>query len=61
LNLGVIPAGTGNGLAFSLEINHFAATRNIIKGFNRPMDLNRVKQEGLDIWSFLSLQWALVR
>jgi diacylglycerol kinase family enzyme len=61
LTLGVIPAGTGNGLAFSLQVNHFGAARNIIKGYNRPMDLNRVKQDNLDLWSFLSVQWALVR
>jgi len=60
LVLGVIPAGTGNGLAFSLQLNHFSAIRNIIKGYSRPMDLNRVKQKNLDEWSFLYVQWALV-
>ena len=60
--LGVIPCGTGNGLAVSFGVRDaVAATLCVIKGHHIPLDLMSARQEGRDIaWSFLMFAWGLV-
>ena len=66
LPLGIIPAGTGNGLAKSLsELRHEAydplnAAFSIAKGKQQKLDLIKVKQKNKQYYSFLSLAWGLI-
>lgn len=68
--LGIIPAGSGNGLARSLaHINKekydkgqaFASVLNLVSGRTKPMDLTRVRtQSGRTYYSFLSIGWGFL-
>ena len=66
LPLGIIPAGTGNGLAKSLlELRQEAydplnAAFLIAKGKQQKLDLIKVKQNNKQYYSFLSLAWGLI-
>lgn len=66
--VGVIPGGSGNGLAHS--INHYigenttnpilASTLNIVRGKVVPMDLVKVQMRNDTVYSFLSIGWGLL-
>ncbi|WOL18089.1 hypothetical protein Cni_G26882 [Canna indica] len=64
--LGVIPAGTGNGMAKSLldSVGDFCsvpnATFSIIRGHKRSLDVATVMQDEKKFFSVLSLTWGLV-
>ena len=64
--IGVIPAGTGNGLVKTLlEISGQAydpigAAFLIARGQQRPLDLVMIEQEGRRYYSALSLSWAFI-
>jgi diacylglycerol kinase family enzyme len=60
--MAVIPAGTGNAMARSLQLpDAVAATLNLLKGQPRPLDLMSVRQEGEPlVWSFLLFMWGLI-
>ncbi|WPL19190.1 Diacylglycerol kinase [Thiorhodovibrio winogradskyi] len=64
--IGVIPAGTGSGLAKTLlEIagepyDAVSAAFLIAKGKQRPLDLALVQQNEQSYYSFLSLGWAII-
>ncbi|KAG0477227.1 hypothetical protein HPP92_013631 [Vanilla planifolia] len=66
LPLGIIPAGTGNGLAKSLldavgemySIEH--ATFSIIRGHKRSLDVTTVLQGETKFFSILMLTWGLI-
>ena len=66
LPMGIIPAGTGNGLAKSLlelqkeAYDPFNAAFLIAKGKQQSLDLIKVKQNNREYYSFLSLAWGLV-
>ena len=52
---GIIPAGSGNAMARSIQTpDAISATWNILKGQARPLDLMSVRQEGEKLlWSHL--------
>ena len=63
--IGIVPGGSGNGLARSLShLNHETfdcqtSALNIVSGNYQPMDLLRVKIDGKkEVYSFLSIGWA---
>jgi len=64
--IGIIPAGTGNGLGKTiLEISQESydpmnAAFIIAKGHCQPINLGIVKQDGQHYYSILSLAWALI-
>ncbi|CAL9077229.1 unnamed protein product [Musa acuminata var. zebrina] len=64
--LGVIPAGTGNGMAKSLldaagEVYSVSnATFSIIRGYRRTLDVVTISQEKTKFFSVLMLTWGLV-
>ena len=66
LPIGIIPAGTGNGLAKSLlelrgeTYDPLNAAFSIAKGKQQSLDLIKVKQNDKQYYSFLSLAWGLV-
>lgn len=61
LPLGIVPAGSGNGIAASLGTpNAVAAALAIIKGHMRPVDILRTTQNGKAFYGFLSLTWAMI-
>lgn len=61
LPLGIIPAGSGNGIAASLGTpNAVSAALAIIKGHMRPVDILRTTQNGKSLYGFLSLTWAMI-
>lgn len=63
---GIIPGGSGNGLAASLGIlDPAVAAAAICMGVSRPVDLTAVRQYGDDgvvkvWWSILMLTWGLI-
>jgi len=59
--LGIIPGGSGNGLAWSLgAVDAVTAAFFIIKGKTRPMDLFVVMRgDGRLTYGFLSVSWAI--
>jgi sphingosine kinase len=63
---GIIPAGSGNGLASSLGIlDPAVAAAAICKGVARPADLAAVRQRAADgavttWWSILMMTWGLI-
>eukprot|EP01133_Synstelium_polycarpum_P016003 gene16003-19041_t len=61
VNISLIPAGTGNGVACSLGLaDPMASALATIRGQSRPMDVS-VIQQGNQKWaSILSLTWGLV-
>eukprot|EP01018_Ginkgo_biloba_P022428 Gb_00257 [translate_table: standard] len=64
--LGIIPAGTGNGMAKSLmdaadeSCNAANATFAVIKGHKRPLDVATVVQGQARFFSVLMLTWGLI-
>ncbi|KAK1260891.1 Sphingosine kinase 2 [Acorus gramineus] len=66
LPLGIVPAGTGNGMAKSLldEVNDSCSVSNavfaIIRGHKRPLDVATVLQDRIRFFSVLMLTWGLV-
>ncbi len=68
--IGIIPAGTGNGLAKTLlEISGepddpvsaaFLITKAIAQGKYRPLDLAKIEQNGQNYYSFLSFSWGII-
>uniref|UniRef100_A0A0A9WQ72 Sphingosine kinase 1 n=4 Tax=Lygus hesperus TaxID=30085 RepID=A0A0A9WQ72_LYGHE len=69
LKLGVIPCGSGNGLAksvsyaFSEPYDHspiLVSTLNVVRGMSTPLDLVRVETENQILFSFLSIGWGLL-
>ncbi|KAJ1911824.1 hypothetical protein H4219_005816 [Mycoemilia scoparia] len=60
--LAIIPAGSGNGLAKSIECTYpEAATIAIIKGNTKPMDIMSVSfSSGVVKYCFLSVTWGII-
>ncbi|KAK4794116.1 hypothetical protein SAY86_012110 [Trapa natans] len=64
--LGMIPAGTGNGMVKSLldsvgqPCKAFYATLAIIRGHKRPLDVATISQEDKKFFSVLMLAWGLI-
>jgi diacylglycerol kinase family enzyme len=59
--IGIIPAGTGNGLGASAGIfSPEEAVFTISRGFYRSLDMAQVWQGEKVYWSFLSLSWAII-
>lgn len=58
--VGIIPGGTGNALAESLEMNVITSVLTAIKGYTRPIDLCRVTQGSQHYWSFLGIHWGYI-
>ncbi|XP_054287468.1 sphingosine kinase 2-like isoform X2 [Macrosteles quadrilineatus] len=69
LKLGIIPCGSGNGLAktishqFNEPYDHspvLVSALNVVRGFTTPMDLVRVQTPSQTMFSFLSVGWGLL-
>ncbi|KJE88409.1 diacylglycerol kinase, partial [Capsaspora owczarzaki ATCC 30864] len=62
LPVGIIPCGSGNGLAKSLEIRDIpSATLAAIKGHTRPLDVMACHQPGIGLrYAFLGIYWGLI-
>ena len=64
--IGIIPAGTGNGLCKTLldisgePYNPISAAFIIAKGKTRSLDLIKIQQNNSHYYSFLSLSWGLI-
>lgn len=68
--IGIIPAGTGNGLAKTLlEISGepedpvsaaFLIVKSIAQGKYRPLDIAKIEQNGQIYYSFLSFSWGII-
>lgn len=65
--VGVIPCGSGNGLAKSVAVDDtydnnpvLFSTLNILKGNSTPLDLVRVETRSKIMYSFLSIGWGLL-
>jgi hypothetical protein len=60
--VGIIPGGTGNGLAKSLDTSKIEiAVLNMIRGKSSNMDLFAFSQEGeKPLYGFLEVLWALI-
>eukprot|EP00026_Physarum_polycephalum_P005330 Phypoly_transcript_05362.p1 GENE.Phypoly_transcript_05362~~Phypoly_transcript_05362.p1 ORF type:complete len:627 (+),score=83.49 Phypoly_transcript_05362:27-1883(+) len=59
--LGIIPAGSGNGLAAALGgATPTEAAFAVIKGPARPFDVLRTTQNGVSLYGFLTLTWAMI-
>ncbi|MED6145147.1 Sphingosine kinase 1 [Stylosanthes scabra] len=64
--IGVVPAGTGNGMAKSLldSVGETCAVANavlaIIRGHKRSLDVATIKQGGIRYFSVLMLAWGLI-
>ncbi|XP_063243589.1 sphingosine kinase 1-like [Bacillus rossius redtenbacheri] len=67
--IGVIPGGSGNGLAKSISYANdepydqnpvLISSLNIVKGKPRPMDLVRVETKTQIMFSFLSVGWGFI-
>lgn len=68
--IGIIPAGTGNGLAKTLlEISGepddpvseaFLIAKAIAQGKYRPLDIAKIEQNGQIYYSFLSFSWGII-
>ena len=66
--VGVIPGGSGNGLAHSINFYVgetsanpiLASTLNIVRGRTVPMDLVNVEMRKETVYSFLSIGWGLL-
>jgi len=57
--LGIIPAGSGNGLAASLGVpNPLSSTFSIISGATHPVDVFSVLQDTRRFYGMLSITWA---
>jgi len=59
--LGIIPAGSGNGMAMSLDIQHITtAVHAVIKGHTRRTDIMACSQEGRPtLYAHLVVMWGL--
>ncbi|XP_055689294.1 sphingosine kinase 2 [Lutzomyia longipalpis] len=69
VNVGVIPCGSGNGLARSIAHIYgepyepkpvLGATLTVIRGRSTTMDLVRVETKSQIMYSFLSIGWGLI-
>lgn len=69
IKLGIIPCGSGNGLAKSIShaFNEpydqnpvLVSTLNIVRGISTPLDLVRVETKNQVMYSFLSIGWGLI-
>ncbi|XP_049862628.1 sphingosine kinase 2-like isoform X1 [Schistocerca gregaria] len=69
IGIGIIPCGSGNGLAKTIAYIHeepfdqnpvLISTLNIIKAKKVPMDLVRVETKSQIMFSFLSVGWGLL-
>lgn len=66
--VGVIPGGSGNGLAHSVNFYVgentanpiLSSTLNIVRGRITPMDLIKVEMKNETVYSFLSIGWGLL-
>lgn len=60
--LGIVPCGSGNGMARSLNVHHIGtATHAIIKGHCRRTDMMACTQSGRDtLYAHLVVMWGLV-
>jgi sphingosine kinase len=59
--LGVIAAGSGNGLAKSLNaLEPLTAAFNVARGMTRSCDLLSVRQAASHRYCFLSVSWGLI-
>lgn len=69
IKLGIIPCGSGNGLAKSIShaFNEpydqnpvLVSTLNVVHGISTPLDLVRIETKNKIIYSFLSIGWGLI-
>jgi YegS/Rv2252/BmrU family lipid kinase len=61
LPIGLIPAGTGNSLMHDFKcLDPSEATRNIVKGYTRKLDIAKVKMEHKTVYAFNIVGWGLV-
>ncbi|KAK9502699.1 hypothetical protein O3M35_011415 [Rhynocoris fuscipes] len=69
LKLGIIPSGSGNGLAKSISYAFnepydqsptLVSALNIVRGVSTPLDLVRVETKTQVLFSFLSVGWGLL-
>ncbi|KAH8234779.1 hypothetical protein KR032_003156 [Drosophila birchii] len=69
LALGIIPCGSGNGLARSIAHGYnepyfskpvLGAALTVISGRSSPMDVVRVQLQQRSVYSFLSIGWGLI-
>ncbi|KAH8370998.1 hypothetical protein KR093_005855 [Drosophila rubida] len=69
IELGIIPCGSGNGLARSISHGYnepyfsnpvLGAALTVISGRSSPMDMVRVQLEQRVMYSFLSIGWGLI-
>jgi len=69
LKLGIIPCGSGNGLAKSISYafnephDHnpvLVSALNVVRGVSTPLDLVRIETTNGVIYSFLSIGWGLL-
>ncbi|KAH8379181.1 hypothetical protein KR009_003405 [Drosophila setifemur] len=69
LALGIIPCGSGNGLARSIAHGYnepyfskpvLGAALTVISGRSSPMDVVRVQLQDRSVYSFLSIGWGLI-
>jgi len=58
---GIIPGGSGNGLAATLQCpNPLTAAFTICKGGKRQMDIAQTWQEDSSRWIFLTVAWGMI-
>ncbi|XP_055903401.1 sphingosine kinase 1 [Eupeodes corollae] len=69
ISIGVIPCGSGNGLAKSISFSNnepyqpkpiLSAALTAVRGKTTPMDLVRVETRSQIMFSFLSIGWGLI-
>nr|XP_018901171.1 PREDICTED: sphingosine kinase 2-like [Bemisia tabaci] len=69
LTLGIIPCGSGNGLAKSISYSCnepfdenpvLVSSLNILCGIKAPLDLMRFESKSKTVFSFLSVGWGLI-
>lgn len=59
ITLGIIPGGSGNGLAGSIDVpDPETAAFSIISNHKRPLDIFEVVQDNKKLWGFLGIEWA---
>lgn len=59
LSVGVIPGGSGNGLASTIDCSDpVTATLKILRGKSQPMDVFSVLQSNKRTYGFMSVSWA---
>lgn len=60
--IGIIPCGSGNGLAKSVQVRDLnAAVLNVVKGHTKPLDIISCFQAGQNVrYGFLGVYWGLI-